>query len=107
MVGYKPNRSFIRLFHCLPLYSVIVLMSLMALCVSLFRSVLGLAKHLGRKWVNLISACHWLLANWVLPLTLCSCVYILTVDHHVNMKLIVAMAIERLLHRPNIGQKAQ
>ena len=46
----------------------------------------------------------YLVANCILSE---QCLFTHSVSHHVNMKVIVAMAIERLLHRPNIGQKAQ
>ena len=53
-----------------------------------------------------VCVCVRILANCVLQLY-SNNVFSHSVSHHVNMKVIVAMAIERLLHRPNIGQRAQ
>ena len=33
--------------------------------------------------------------------------FVIIVNHHVNMKLIVVRDVEALLHRPNLAQKAQ
>ena len=52
-------------------------------------------------WVCVCVSVFWLIEYY--PNNVCSH----SVSHHVNMKVIVAMAIERLLHRPNIGQRAQ